>query len=234
MQDLTAGGPILPIINDIDARFFGDIVGDAYYVLTNWQAPNGRVLKIDLKQPRREDWKEIIATKSDSVLDGITLIGGRLFVNYLHNVTSVLKEFDTNGTFLRDVKLPGLGTASGPYGQWKGSEAFYTFSSFATPGTIFRYDTVANESCGKCTPCREGTRWLVQIFDRIIQGGGKPGDVELIQQVAGQIDGRSFCPLGDAAAWPILAAIRVFPEEFEYFVKNGHSMVDPRPVMAYA
>ncbi len=92
----------------------------------------------------------------------------------------------------------------------------------------------ANESCGKCTPCREGTRWLVQIFDRIIQGGGKPGDVELIQQVAGQIDGRSFCPLGDAAAWPILAAIRVFPEEFEYFVKNGHSMVDPRPVMAYA
>lgn len=92
----------------------------------------------------------------------------------------------------------------------------------------------ASESCGKCTPCREGTRWMVQILDRIMNGGGKAGDIELLKQVASQIDGRSFCPLGDAAAWPVLAAIRVFPEEFDYFVANGRSMVGAEPVLAYA
>lgn len=82
-----------------------------------------------------------------------------------------------------------------------------------------------NESCGKCTPCREGTRWMVQILERIRNGGGKPGDAELLMQVASQIDGRSFCPLGDAAAWPVMAALRVFPEEFEYYIQHGKSMV---------
>jgi NADH-quinone oxidoreductase subunit F len=87
----------------------------------------------------------------------------------------------------------------------------------------------ANESCGKCTPCREGTRWMVQILERICKGGGRPGDVEMLKQVASQIDGRSFCPLGDAAAWPILAAIRVFPQEFEYYCEHGVSMIDSKP-----
>ncbi len=92
----------------------------------------------------------------------------------------------------------------------------------------------ANESCGKCTPCREGTRWMVQILDRILAGGGNPGDAELLQQVASQIDGRSFCPLGDAAAWPVAAALRVFPEEFAYFIENGSSMVTGAKTLAMA
>ncbi len=86
----------------------------------------------------------------------------------------------------------------------------------------------ANESCGKCTPCREGTRWLVQILERILAGQGQPGDSALLLQVAGQIEGRSFCPLGDAAAWPIQGFLKVFPEEFEYFIEHGESMVDSR------
>ncbi|MFQ3678720.1 MAG: NADH-ubiquinone oxidoreductase-F iron-sulfur binding region domain-containing protein, partial [Fimbriimonadaceae bacterium] len=90
----------------------------------------------------------------------------------------------------------------------------------------------ANESCGKCTPCREGTKWLVQILDRIRQGGGQPGDMELLAQVADQIDGRSFCGLGDAAAWPIKGALRVFPEEFRYFIEHGRSIVDSREAVA--
>jgi len=89
----------------------------------------------------------------------------------------------------------------------------------------------SNESCGKCTPCREGTRWLVQILERICKGNGRPGDVDLLKQVASQIDGRSFCPLGDAAAWPVLAAIRVFPEEFDYYIEHGKSMVDSKPAL---
>ncbi len=83
----------------------------------------------------------------------------------------------------------------------------------------------AMESCGKCTPCREGTKWLLQIMTRIVQGKGQPGDVELLLDVCSQIDGRSFCGLGDAAAWPVAGAIRVFREEFDYYIAHGRSMV---------
>ena len=92
----------------------------------------------------------------------------------------------------------------------------------------------ANESCGKCTPCREGTKWLVQILDRIRLGKGQVGDMQLLQDICSQIDGRSFCGLGDAAAWPVAAALRVFPEEFEYFIQNGRSMVETEPMLAMA
>lgn len=90
----------------------------------------------------------------------------------------------------------------------------------------------ANESCGKCTPCREGTRWMLQILDRIRSGAGRSGDIDLLKDICSQIDGRSFCGLGDAAAWPVAAALRVFPEEFEYFIEHGRSMVDSAPMMA--
>lgn len=87
----------------------------------------------------------------------------------------------------------------------------------------------AAESCGKCTPCREGTKWLVQILERIIRGQGRPEDVQLLNDVANGIEGRSFCALGDAAAWPVTNAIRVFPEEFAYFAEHGHSMLSEEP-----
>lgn len=90
----------------------------------------------------------------------------------------------------------------------------------------------ARESCGKCTPCREGTRWLEMVLDRIRRGGGQEGDIDLLLEIASQIDGRSFCALGDAAAWPVQGAIRVFREEFEYFIKHGRSMVSDPEALA--
>ena len=87
-----------------------------------------------------------------------------------------------------------------------------------------------HESCGKCTPCREGTRWLYKIMDRITSGGGREGDVELLLDVCAQIDGRSYCGLGDAAAWPIVGAIKAFRQEFDYWIANKRSPVGPRHV----
>lgn len=92
----------------------------------------------------------------------------------------------------------------------------------------------ANESCGKCTPCREGTKWMEQILRRIVMGQGQPGDLELLLDITKQIDGRSFCGLGDAAAWPVAAALRVFPEEFEYYIAKGKSMVNSPEALALA
>ena len=78
-----------------------------------------------------------------------------------------------------------------------------------------------HESCGWCTPCREGTDWLVKIFERIDNGGGRPEDAQLLLDLCDNIEGKSFCPLGDAAAWPIQSAMKRFPEDFErHLAKN--------------
>jgi NADH-quinone oxidoreductase subunit F len=71
-----------------------------------------------------------------------------------------------------------------------------------------------HESCGWCTPCREGTDWLVKVFKRIARGEGRPEDAKLILDICDNIEGKSFCPLGDAAAWPIQSAIKKFPDDF--------------------
>lgn len=92
----------------------------------------------------------------------------------------------------------------------------------------------ANESCGKCTPCREGTKWMLQILDRIRRGNGRAEDIGLLKEICSQIDGRSFCGLGDAAAWPVAAALRVFPGEFEYFIEHGRSVVESGQMLAMA
>ena len=72
-----------------------------------------------------------------------------------------------------------------------------------------------HESCGKCTPCREGTYWLKQIMLRLEAGKGQEGDIDLLDEIAHNIFGRSFCALGDAAATPIMSGIKKFREEFE-------------------
>lgn len=76
-------------------------------------------------------------------------------------------------------------------------------------------DFYSHESCGKCTPCREGTYWLRQVMHRVEAGQGHDGDVDLLLDIAGNIEGRSFCALGDAAATPVKSGIKHFREEFE-------------------
>jgi NADH-quinone oxidoreductase subunit F len=84
-----------------------------------------------------------------------------------------------------------------------------------------------HESCGWCTPCREGTDWLVKIFNRISIGEGRPEDAQLLLDICDNIEGKSFCPLGDAAAWPIQSAIKRFPEDFKKWLlakANGNEI----------
>ncbi|MFM2228798.1 MAG: hypothetical protein RL607_56 [Bacteroidota bacterium] len=76
-----------------------------------------------------------------------------------------------------------------------------------------------HESCGQCTPCREGTGWLEKVLWRIENGQGREEDIELLWSIQSKIEGNTICPLGDAASWPVAAAIRHFREEFEYHVR---------------
>ncbi|GMW08030.1 MAG: NADH-quinone oxidoreductase subunit NuoF [Gammaproteobacteria bacterium] len=83
------------------------------------------------------------------------------------------------------------------------------------------------ESCGQCTPCREGTGWLHRMLARIVEGKGRAEDITLLLDVAGRIEGHTICAFGDAAAWPVQSFIRHFRHEFEYMVANeGRSIVD--------
>ncbi|GMR04552.1 MAG: NADH-quinone oxidoreductase subunit NuoF [Thermodesulfobacteriota bacterium] len=83
----------------------------------------------------------------------------------------------------------------------------------------------SHESCGKCTPCREGTIWLTNILKRIEYGKGRPGDVELIESLCTNIFGRTFCPLGDGAVMALRGALKHFREEFLYHITNKKCMV---------
>lgn len=88
------------------------------------------------------------------------------------------------------------------------------------------------ESCGKCTPCREGTKWLVDILKRVIRGHGRPADIPLLKSVCDNLNGKSFCPLGDSATSCILSAFKYFPEEFEHYCQHGISLLDSKKELA--
>lgn len=88
------------------------------------------------------------------------------------------------------------------------------------------------ESCGKCTPCREGTKWLVDILTRMVTGRGREADIDLLKSVCDNLCGNSFCPLGDSATSCITSAFKYFPEEFEHYVKHGCSILDGKKEMA--
>lgn len=85
-----------------------------------------------------------------------------------------------------------------------------------------------HESCGQCSPCREGTGWMEKVLHKIVNGHGTLSDIDLVWDIQSKIEGKTICPLGDAAAWPVASAIRHFRSEFEDHVRNSKKVVDPR------
>jgi NADH-quinone oxidoreductase subunit F len=83
----------------------------------------------------------------------------------------------------------------------------------------------ASESCGQCTPCREGTGWLYRMLTRIVEGQGLPEDIDKLEDVAGKIAGRTICALGDAAAMPVQSFVKHYRHEFEYYIQHKRSLV---------
>jgi prolyl oligopeptidase len=138
LQDLAAGTPVRPVVNDVTARFSADLAGDRLYIQTNWSAPNGRVFVTDLATPTREHWREVVP-QSDAVIESVSAAAGRLFVNYTQNAHSLLKQFDADGSHGREIPLPTLGTTSGVAGRWTSHDVFFHYTSFADAGTVYRY-----------------------------------------------------------------------------------------------
>jgi len=119
--------------------------GDNLLVQTNYQAPNFRVVAVDPKNPGRESWKTIIPEQKE-VLLGVGTGGGNLFTNYLKDASSRVYQYDYSGKQVREIKLPGIGSAGGFGAEKEDKEFYYSYSSFATPPAIYRYDIASGKS----------------------------------------------------------------------------------------
>ncbi len=109
-----------------------------FYVMTDEGAPNKRVFKVDPNKFDRKNWKELIPEDKDAARDSLAVVGGHLAISSLKKAVSAVELFDLNGKKVRDVALPGLGTASNLVGDEDDDEAFYAYSSFVAPRQIFR------------------------------------------------------------------------------------------------
>jgi prolyl oligopeptidase len=141
-KDLRKNGPIQTIVNDLAARFDGQVGGNTLFVRTNWQAPKNRIMAIDLEHPARDQWREVVK-EGDNVIDSWTLAGGRLVVSYLVDVISQVVLFGPDGKLLGPVPVGALGSVVGLDGHWGGPDAFVNFTSFNVPPRIQRV-TAAN------------------------------------------------------------------------------------------
>ena len=118
---------------------------DQLLLKTNYQASNYRVVIVDPKNPARETWKTIIPEQKEA-LNGVGTGGGNLFANYLKDASSRIFQYDYSGKQIREIKLPGIGTASGFGAEKDDKEFYYSYSSFATPPTIYKYDIASGKS----------------------------------------------------------------------------------------
>jgi prolyl oligopeptidase len=124
---------------------FIDNDGPVFYFRTDLDAPNGRVIAIDTRKPGRKEWKEIIPEAKEK-LESVSMVGNQLIANYLKDAHSQVKLFSPEGKPVRELELPGIGTASGFSGKRTDTATFYLFSSYATPPSIYRYDLIAGKS----------------------------------------------------------------------------------------
>jgi prolyl oligopeptidase len=138
-KDLQEDDGIHTIVNDIEASFTGTMGDGKLFMQTDWEAPNGRILMVDLEHPERGLWKEVIP-ESDATIRRFTAAGGRLLVSYVRDVIPTVSVFEADGRPVVEITPPAVGSMSSLYGRWQDGEAFYSFSAYHIPNTIYRYD----------------------------------------------------------------------------------------------
>jgi len=146
-KDLTnPNAEVVELINQFEADYsFIENDDSVFYFRTDLNAPRGRVIAIDTKNPAPENWREIIPQSAET-LESVGVLNNQFVADYLKDAHSQIKIFDLKGAFIREVELPGLGSAGGFGGKRHDTETFYSFTSFTTPGTIYRYNMLTGKS----------------------------------------------------------------------------------------
>ncbi|MBI1841558.1 MAG: S9 family peptidase [Verrucomicrobia bacterium] len=138
--------PVVELLNDFDASYnFVDNDGPVFWFLTDLDAPRGRLIAIDTRHPARDRWVEIIPQAADT-LHGVSVLNQQFVCSYLQDARSRVRIVSRQGAPVRDVELPGIGSAAGFSGESKDTDTFYAFSSFTVPGAIYRYDMISGKS----------------------------------------------------------------------------------------
>lgn len=144
-RTLESDGDFIRLLEDADSSYrFIESVGTLFYFETDFNAPKGRVIAIDIRNPGREHWKEVIAESEDPI-EFVHMAGDRFVIAYLKDARSVLKIHTLEGSHARDMDLPGVGTVSALWGRKDDRELFFSFTSYLFPSTIYRYDLAAGQ-----------------------------------------------------------------------------------------
>jgi prolyl oligopeptidase len=142
----TAEAPVIELINTFEANYsFIEHEGALFWFQTDLEAPRGRVIAVDIGQPNRDNWKEVIPQAAET-LGGVGILNHQFVASYLKDAHTQIKIFSLEGSLVREVALPGLGSAGGFSGKREDTETFYSFTGFTTPNTIYRYNMVTGKS----------------------------------------------------------------------------------------
>jgi prolyl oligopeptidase len=139
LQDLRSKGPLVEITAGKNFLYTADFFQGKLYITTNEDAPHGRVFIAEAGNPKRENWKQLIP-ESEAVLQSASVAGGKLLLQYEHNVMSELKIFSLEGNKLAEIPMPVLGSVDSVSGRYDRNEILYQFQSFTVPPSVYRYD----------------------------------------------------------------------------------------------
>ena len=146
LQDLTKPNAPIQLIHagfeyDVDVL---DNQGTKLFIVTNYKAPNKRIVTVDVSNPTADNWKDCIA-ETDQVLSPSTG-AGFIFANYMKDAVSLVKQFDYNGQLVREIELPGLGTATGFSGKNEDTSLYFSFTNYVTPSSTYQFSPVDGKS----------------------------------------------------------------------------------------
>ncbi len=146
-KDLTKpASPVVPLMDKMDASYnFVDNDGPLFWFVTNQGATFSRLVEVDLRHPEPEHWKTLIPESTEK-LEYASMVDHKFIASYLKDAHTVVKVFERTGKFMRTVELPGIGTTGGFGGRREQRHTFYSYTSYATPATIYRYDVATGKS----------------------------------------------------------------------------------------
>jgi len=146
IKDLTQeNSPIITIVDNFkNSSYIIENEGTKLFIVTDLDAPNKKVVTVDLSNPKQENWKDFIP-ETENVLSPTTG-GGYFFANYMKDAVSLIKQYDYSGKLVREISLPGIGTASGFGGKKEEKTLYYSFTNYITPGTIYSFEPNGGKS----------------------------------------------------------------------------------------
>lgn len=147
IQDLTdKNGKLITVVNNYEQNHnVIDNVGSKLLIQTDLNAPNGKIVVVDASKPGVENWKDLVP-ETEFAMQGVSTSGKKMFVNYLKDASTQVKQYDYNGKLEREIQLPGIGTANGFGGEKGDATTYYSFTSFTTPPSIFKLDIATGKS----------------------------------------------------------------------------------------